>query len=59
MTNWDDTEERREFGDLGLQFDLRFTVLSRLDMTLSVGYAQAFSEGMKASNEFMISLKIL
>ncbi len=34
-------------------------MLSRLDMTLSLGYAQAFSEGMKASNEFMISLKVL
>jgi len=59
VTSWDDKQERREFGNLGAQFDLRFTVLSRLDMTLSLGYAQAFSEGMKASNEFMISLKIL
>ena len=59
VTSWDDKDERREVGNVGGQFDLRFTVLSRLDMTLSVGYAHAFSEGMKASNEFMISLKIL
>ena len=51
-------QERREFGNVGVQFDLRFTILSRLDMTLSTGYARAFS-GDEAINEFMISLKIL
>jgi len=59
VTSWDDKQERREVGNLGVQFDLRFTMLSRLDMTLSLGYAQAFSEGMESSNEFMISLKVL
>ncbi len=59
VTSWDDKSERREVGNVGFQLDLRFGVLSRLDMTLSLGYAQAFAKGMKASNEFMISLKIL
>ena len=59
VTSWDDASERRELGNVGFQLDLRFGVLSRLDMTLSLGFAQAFSQGMKASNEFMISLKIL
>ena len=59
VTSWDDKNERREVGNVGFQLDLRFGVLSRLDMTLSLGYAQAFAQGMKASNEFMISLKIL
>jgi hypothetical protein len=59
VTSWDDANERREVGNIGFQLDLRFGVLSRLDMTLSLGYAQAFAKGMKASNEFMISIKIL
>jgi hypothetical protein len=58
VTSWDDRQQRREFGNAGLQFDLRFTIMSRLDMTLSTGYARAFS-GDEAINEFMISLKIL
>ena len=58
VTSWDDRQERREFGNVGVQFDLRFTILSRLNMTLSTGYARAFS-GDEAINEFMISLKIL
>jgi len=59
VTSWDNASERREVGNVGFQLDLRFGVLSRLNMTLSLGYAQAFAQGMKASNEFMISLKIL
>jgi hypothetical protein len=58
VTSWDDSQNRREFGNVGVQFDLRFTILSRLDMTLSTGYARAVS-GDEAINEFMISLKIL
>jgi hypothetical protein len=59
VTSWDDAAERREVGNVGFQLDLRFGVLSRIDMTLSLGVAQAFAHGMKASNEFMLSLKIL
>jgi hypothetical protein len=58
VTSWDDRQERREFGNAGVQLDLRFTIMSRLNMTLSTGYARAFS-GDEAINEFMVSLKIL
>ena len=54
-----DRSQRREVGNVGFQLDLHVGVLSRLDMTLSVGFAQAFEQGMRSSNEFMISLKIL
>ena len=59
VTSWDDRSDRREVGNAGFQLDLRFGVLSRLDMTLSVGYAHAFESDMPSSDEFMISLKIL
>jgi len=45
--------------DVGGQVDLRFTLLSRLDMTLSLGYAVAWVENAARSDEFMASLKIL
>jgi hypothetical protein len=44
---------------LGAQLDLHFTVVHRLPMTLSVGYAQGFVEGHRYDREWMISLKIL
>ncbi|MGD8440562.1 MAG: hypothetical protein PVG53_08490, partial [Holophagae bacterium] len=59
VTSWDDRSERREVGNVGLQLDLNFGVLSRHEMTLSVGYAHAFAQNVSSSNEFMISLKIL
>ncbi len=58
-TNLDDSELRRTLGNVGGQLDLRFTLLSRLDMTLSAGYAVAFEEGVKPRDEFMVSLKVL
>jgi hypothetical protein len=44
---------------VGGQLDLRFTVLSNLDMTLSAGAALAFEQGDRARREAMISLKVL
>jgi len=58
-TNLDDSGLRRTLGNVGGQVDLRLTLLSRLDMTLSVGYAAAFEEGQPARDEFMLSLKVL
>jgi hypothetical protein len=52
-------EYRTEAANVGGQIDLRFTLLSRLDMTLSLGYAIAFAESRRMSDEFMFSLKIL
>lgn len=44
---------------LGAQVDLHFTIVHRLPMTLSLGYAQGYVEGNKYDTEWMISLKIL
>ena len=49
----------QNIGDAGLQMDLRFTALSRLDMTLSVGYAAAFERGVAPRHEAMISVKVM
>jgi hypothetical protein len=45
--------------DAGAQVDLTFTVLSRLNMTLSFGYAAGFEDGRKLDDEWMLSLKVL
>ena len=50
---------RRAVYDAGAQVDFRFTVLSRMDMTLSLGYAAGFEDGRKQGDEWMLSLKIL
>jgi len=47
------------YGNLGAQIDFRLQMLSRLDMTLSLGYARGLSDGSFDRNEFMLSLKIL
>jgi hypothetical protein len=51
-------EYERLFGNLGAQFDVRFIVFSRLDMTLSAGYAVATERRQRVADEVMISLKI-
>ena len=43
----------------GGQIDVRFTVLSNLDMTLSAGAAVAFERGRSPRREAMFSLKVL
>jgi len=47
------------YASLGAQVDLHFTVVHRLPMTLSFGYARGYVDGKKYDNEWMISLKIL
>jgi hypothetical protein len=39
--------------------DFRFIVLSRMDMTLSLGYAAGFEDGRQLGDEWMLSLKVL
>jgi len=59
-TNLDNGLIRDEVTNAGLQIDFRFTVLSRLDMTLSLGYAKGFgNSSIMDDDEFMASLKIL
>jgi len=59
VTGLYDSDERFEAGNVGAQFDLRFTALSRLNMTLSLGLARAFLTDGETSDEVMFSLKIL
>ena len=58
-TNADEGALRRTFGNAGAQIDLRLGLLSRLELTLSAGYAAAFEEGQPTRHEGMLSLKIL
>ncbi len=59
ITNVDNASVRREVRNVGTQMDFRFTMLSRLDMTLSGGYAVAFGNNLTKHDEAMISLKIM
>jgi hypothetical protein len=58
VTNVDDADLRREILDVGIQLDIRFMVLSNLQLTLSLGYARALESGQETTDEWMISLKI-
>ncbi len=59
VTDVADEAFRRTAVSAGGQFDVRFTVLSNLDLTLSVGGAMAFEDGAAPRREAMISLKVL
>jgi len=50
---------RRTLASLGGQVDLRFTVLSNQDMTLSFGAAVALEDRSAPRREAMVSLKVL
>ncbi len=59
-TNPDDSAIRDDVSNAGIQIDFRFTILSRLKMTLSLGYAKGFgNSSILDDDEFMASLKIL
>jgi hypothetical protein len=59
VTNADDDALRRTIGNAGAQLDFRLGMLSRLELTLSAGYAAAFESGQPTRHEGMLSLKIL
>ena len=59
VTNMDRSSDRIEAGTLGAQMDLRFTALVQFPLTLSWGYARAHRKNLRASDEWMVSLKIL
>jgi len=59
VTDPGNDSERRTLYNAGLQVDLSFTVVNRLPMTLSFGYAAGFEDGRKRDDEWMLSLKIL
>jgi hypothetical protein len=50
---------RQDFASVGAQGDLRFTILHRYEMTLSVGYAVGYESGRRNGDEWMVSLKII
>jgi hypothetical protein len=58
-TNVDSSSARRTTTSVGGQVDLRLTVLSNQDMTLSLGGAMALEDSRAPRREAMISLKIL
>ena len=60
VTNSDSSALQRNVSSVGAQIDFRFTVLSQLNMTISMGYAVGFGDNIVGSpDEFMLSLKIL
>ena len=58
-TNLDNREYRSTRFNAGAQMDLRFMLLSRLRLTVSVGYAAGFDDREYLSDEWMASLKVL
>jgi hypothetical protein len=58
-TNMDDSATRAVVTNVGAQMDLRLHMLSQLDLTLSLGYARAFQDGVGPRNQFMASLNLL
>jgi hypothetical protein len=58
-TNMDAAGARRAVTSLGGQVDVRFTLLSNQDVTLSFGAAVALEERFAPRREAMVSLKIL
>jgi hypothetical protein len=59
VTNLDVPGARGTAANIGAQIDVRFSLLSVLDMTVSACAAVAFRERADASREGMISVKIL
>jgi len=59
VTNMDDYPSRGILYDAGSQIDFQTVLFANLESTLSIGYAFAFERRERASNEFMISIKLL
>ena len=59
VTNLDRSPDRETLGTVGIQSDLRLTVLVQQPLTLSWGYARAFGKNRRPSDEWMVSLKVL
>jgi hypothetical protein len=59
VTDLGDTRYEQKYTTVGAQADLHFTVVHRLPMTLSVGFARGYVDGNRFDDEVMVSLKIL
>jgi hypothetical protein len=49
----------RRLSNIGFQLDFEFTLVHRLPMVMSIGYAAGFEHGDKRDDEVMFSIKIL
>lgn len=49
----------RRLANLGAQVDVRMQLLTQSPLTLSFGYARAFERRLRATDEWMLSLKVL
>jgi hypothetical protein len=58
-TNFDDDLLEYNAHNIGMQIDFQIEFMSRLSMTLSLGYARGYGEADFTDDEFMISLKIM
>jgi len=58
-TNLDADAARRRVATVGAQADVRLSLLSALDLTLSAGVGMAVESGSRPRTEAMVSLKIL
>ena len=58
-TNLDEPGANLKIGNVGTQIDFKFTTMSKFNMTLSLGYAVAFEQTRRPSEEFMLSLSVL
>jgi hypothetical protein len=59
VTDPTDSRYEKTYTTVGVQADLHFTVVHRLPMTLSVGFAKGYAGGERFDDEVMLSLKIL
>lgn len=59
VTNFDRAAPRAAAATAGGQIDLRFTMISALDLTLSVGAGVRMQQGVPARGEAMVSLALL
>jgi hypothetical protein len=59
ITDISDDKYEETYASLGAQVDFQFTIVHRLPMTFSIGYAQGYVDGKKFDTEWMLSLKIL
>lgn len=59
QTDPDRAATRQNYGSIGTQVDLRFSVLHWYEMVLSAGYGAGFDGRKRGGSEWMLSLKIM
>ena len=59
ITNLDAASVQHVAASAGAQMDVRIRLLSQFKLTLSLGFARAAEKRRRATDEFMISLKVL